>query len=122
MFPNLIADTNISVTVLNYMRGMGIDIISASESNSGYSNDLISDACSTERFIITHDSDFWHSAISRREPVRMIYLHADRRGTDELFADIDFLIKADIDWSSPKIALYRQGKLRIRQIAGPAAN
>ena len=75
-----------------------------------------------ERFIITHDSEFWDSAITRGEPIRIIYLHADSRKTDELIADIDFLIKADIDWSSPKIALYRQGKLRIQQMVQSIAN
>lgn len=71
MLPPILADMNIAVPVVEFLRNSGVDIISARE--KGWCNftdsELLAKVFSAKRYILTHDSDFGMLAIFRKEPV-----------------------------------------------------
>ena len=68
-----------------------------------------------QRFILTHDSDFGMLATHRGEPFTgIIYLRPGHRPPDQVIADLKNLIETEINWTSPVIAVYQSGRLRLR--------
>ncbi|MFH1742820.1 MAG: DUF5615 family PIN-like protein [bacterium] len=118
-FPALAADMDIAVPVVQFLREYGIDVLSALE--EGWENltdsQILARAHTMGRFVLTHDGDFGTLAVYRREPVTgILYLRPGGRPPDEVIADMVALLKIQVDWTPPLIAVYRGGLLRLRRL------
>ena len=119
MFPPLLADVNIAVSVIRFLRSKGVDVVSALEEGLGHSRDeeLLATAHAMNRFILTHDSDFGSLAVFIKQPsAGIIYLRPGGRVPNEVMTDLEDLMKKDIDWTKPIILVYREGYFRIRRL------
>ena len=119
MLPPLVADMNISVLVVEFLRSQGVDIVSAFE--EGWyryeDKDILSNAYMMHRYVLTHDSDFGQLAVQLKHPFTgIILLRPGGRTPDEVISDLQDLLKRDVDWTPPLIAVYRFGRLRIRRL------
>lgn len=85
MLPLLIADMNIAVPVVEFLRDNRVDILSVREEGWGTLTDseIMAKAYAMQRFILTHDSDFGMLATHRGEPFTgIIYLRPGHRPPD----------------------------------------
>ena len=118
MLPAIVADMNVAVPVVRFLRERGVDVISAREQGWGNLTDsqILAQAHGMGRFVLTHDSDFGMLAVHRRESFTgILYLRPGGRPPDEVIADLSALLDAQIDWTPPLIAVYRAGRLRLRR-------
>ena len=119
MLPPLVADANIAFSVVRFLRFQGIDVIYTRE--QGWQlyedKDILANAHSMNRFVLTHDSDFGHLAIARKQPITgIILLRPGARPSSEVISDLQELLKTEVDWTPPMIAVYQFGRLRIRRL------
>ena len=69
------------------------------------------------RFVLTHDSDFGTLAIHRNQAItRIIHLRQGERTLTEVIEALPDLLKMQVDWTPPMIAVYQTGRLRIRRL------
>lgn len=119
MLPPILADMNIAVPVVEFLRNSGVDIISVREKGwcSFTDSELLAKAFSAKRYILTHDSDFGMLAIFRNEPVwGIIFLRPGGNPPEQVIADLKELLDFKIDWKPKSIVIYRKGRLRIRAV------
>ena len=119
MLPPLVADMNIADPVIRSLREHGVDVVSAREEGWGDSTDseILARAHAASRFVVTHDSDFGTRAVHRREPITgILYLRPGSRPPNEVIEGLEALMKVDVDWTPPLIAVYRAGRLRLRHL------
>ena len=119
MLPPLVADANIAFSVVRFLRSQGIDVVYTRE--QGWQlhedKDILANAHSTDRFVLTHDSDFGHLAIYRKQPFTgIIHLRPGARPSSEVISDLQELLKMEVDWTLPLIAVYSFERLRIRRL------
>ena len=121
MLPPLLADMNIAVPVVRFLRIQGVDIRSSREEGRGALTDsqILAQAHAMGRFVLTHDSDFGTLAVHRGEPITgILYLRPGGRPPHQVIPDLQALLEAEIDWTPPVIAVYRAGRLRLRRLSG----
>ncbi|MXZ11134.1 MAG: hypothetical protein F4Y79_17020 [Gemmatimonadetes bacterium] len=119
MLPPLVADMNIGIPVIQFLRESGIDIVSSMEQQWGHLSDeqILARAYAMDRFVLTHDSDFGTLAVFSGYPLTgIIYLRPGGRLPSEVIADLGDLLTASVDWTPPMIVVYRSGRLRIRRL------
>ena len=119
MLPRLVADMDIAVPVVSFLREQSVDILSAREEGWGGLTDseILARAHAMERFVLTHDADFGTLAVHRGEAITgIVYLRPGGRPPAEVIADVQTLLDAEIDWTPPVIAVYRTGRLRLRKL------
>ena len=120
MLPPLVADMDIAVPVVHFLRRQGVDILSAREEGWGGLTDsqILARAHAMERFVLTHDADFGTLAVHRGEPLTgIVYLRPGGRPPAQVMADVQALMEAEIDWTPAVIAVYRAGRLRLRRLS-----
>ena len=118
MLPPLVADMNIAVPVIQFLRANGVDVISAREEgwHSLTDSQIMARTHAMNRFVLTHDSDFGTLAIHRGEAVTgIIHLRPGGRPPAEVSTDLQELLDAGVDWTPPLVAVYQSGRLRLRQ-------
>ena len=118
MLPSLVADMNIAVPVITFLRARGVDVVSAREEEWGDFTDseILAHAHAQLRFVMTHDSDFGTLAVHRGEPITgILYLRPGGRPPAEVIVDIEALLDAEIDRAPPVLAVYRARRLRLRR-------
>lgn len=118
MLPPLVADMDIGVPVVHFLRSQGVDVISAREEDWGDLTDseIWTRAHAMSRFVLTHDSDFGPLAVHRNESITgILFLRPGGRPPAEVISDIEALMAAEIDWTPPVLAVYRAGRLRLRR-------
>jgi len=123
MLPPLVADMDIAVPVVHFLRRHGVDVLSAREEGWGALTDSqsLARAHAMGRFVLTHDADFGTLAMHRGEPLTgIVYLHPGGRPPAQVIADLQALLAVEIDWTPPVIAVYRSGRLRLRRPAEEA--
>jgi predicted nuclease of predicted toxin-antitoxin system len=123
MLPPLVADMDIAVPVVHFLRRHGVDVLSAREEGSGVLTDsqILARAHVMGRVVLTHDADFGTLAMHRGEPLTgIVYLRPGGRPPAQVMADLQALLEAEIDWTPPVIAVYRTGRLRLRRPAEEA--
>lgn len=119
MLPPLVADANIAFSVVRFLRLQGIDVIYAREEGWQHyaDKDILSNAHAMHRYVLTHDSDFGKLAVYRKQPITgIIHLRPGGRTSAEVIDDLQELLKMQVDWTPPLIAVYRSGRLRIRRL------
>ena len=119
MLPPLVADMNITIPVVQFLRSQGVDVVSAFEEGWYLYKDenILANANMMDRFILTHDSDFGHLAVHLKRPITgIILLRPGRHTPDEVISDLQDLLKMQVDWTPPLIAVYQSGRLRIRRL------
>lgn len=120
MLPLLVADMDIAAPVVHFLRDQGVDIVSAREEGWGGLTDsqILARAHAMGRFVLTHDSDFGTLAVHRGESITgILYLRPGGRPPSEVIVDVQALMEAEIDWMPPVIAVYRRGRLRLRELS-----
>lgn len=120
MLPPLVADMDIAVPVVHFLRRQGVDIVSAREEGWGGLTDsqILARAHAMTRFVLTHDSDFGTLAVHRGEAITgIVYLRPGGRPPAAVLADVQALMATEIDWTPPVIAVYRAGRLRLRKLS-----
>jgi predicted nuclease of predicted toxin-antitoxin system len=123
MLSPLVADMDIAVPVVHFLRRHGVDVLSAREEGWGALTDsqILARAHAMGRFVLTHDADFGTLAMHRGEPLTgIVYLRPGGRPPAQVMADLQALLEAEIDWTPPVIAVYRTGRLRLRRPAEEA--
>ena len=119
MLPPLVADMNITTPVVQFLRSQGIDVVSAFEEGWHLykDGDILANAHTMHRFVLTHDSDFGYLAVYLKRPItEIILLRPGGRTPDEVISDLQNLLKMQVDWTPPLIAVYRSGRLRIHRL------
>lgn len=119
MLPPLVADMNITIPVVQFLRSQGVDVVSAFEEGWHLYEDtkILTNAHMMDRFVLTHDSDFGHLAVYLKQPITgIILLRPGGRTPDEVISDLQGLLEMEVDWTPPLIAVYRFGRLRIRRL------
>ena len=123
MLPPLVADMDIAMPVVHFLRRHGVDVISAREEGWGTLTDsqILARAHAMQRYVLTHDADFGTLAIHRGEPLTgIVYLRPGGRPPAQVIADLQALLDVAIDWTPPVVAVYRTGRLRLRRPADEA--
>ena len=71
MLPPLVADMNIAVPIVQFLRAQGVDVVSAREEgwHRYEDRDILRQAHAMNRFVLTHDSDFGRLAVHRGQPI-----------------------------------------------------
>ena len=119
MLPPLIADANIALAVVRFLRERNVDVLYVREEGWKFytDRDILARAHARHRFVLTHDSDFGTLAIHRKQPITgIIHLRPGGRPSSEVIADLQDLLKVRVDWTPPLIAVYQSGRLRIRRL------
>ena len=119
MLPPLIADANIALAVVRFLRARNVDVLYVREEGWKFyaDRDILANAHAMHRFVLTHNSDFGTLAIHRRQPVTgIIHLRPGGRPSAEVIADLQDLLKMQVDWTPPLITVYQSGHLRIRRL------
>lgn len=119
MLPPLVADMNITTPVVQFLRSQGVDVVSAFEEGWHLykDEDILANAYMMSRFVLTHDSDFGKLAVYRKRPATgIILLRPGGRTPVEVIDDLQELLKMQVDWTPPLIAVYLSGRLRIRRL------
>lgn len=78
MLPPLVADANIAVAVVRFLRSQGIDVVSAREEGWQFYEDkeILANAHTMNRYVLTHDSDFGKLAVYQKQLI--IYVQGSR--------------------------------------------
>lgn len=65
MLPPVVADVNIAVPVVQFLRAQGVDVVSAREEgwHRYEDQDILHQAHAMNRFVLTHDTDFRKLAV-----------------------------------------------------------
>lgn len=119
MLPPLVTDMNIAVPVVEFLRAKSVDVISAYEEGWHLyeDKDILANAHMMERFVLTHDSDFGTLAVYWKQPITgIIHLRPGGQTPLEVISDLQDLLKMQIDWTPPLIAVYQSGRLRLRRL------
>jgi predicted nuclease of predicted toxin-antitoxin system len=117
VLPPLLADANVAVEVVAFLRAAGVDVATVAEEGLIGRNDdeILAASVRMGRFVLTHDADFARLALADGRPYHGI-LHL-RPGDDPptvVIAGLKALVARGVDWRTPMIAVYRAGRLRIR--------
>ncbi len=124
MLPPLLADSNVAVEVVAFLRAEGVDVVSVAEKGwSGRLDDeILSASVRMRRFVLTHDADFGRLAIAEGRPYHgILRLRPGDDPPDAVIAGLRALVTRPIDWAPPMIAVYRGTRLRIRHPGRPPA-
>ena len=119
MLPPLVADANIAYAVVEFLRSQDVDVLYVREEGWQFytDRDILANAHAMHRFVLTHDSDFGTLAIHRNQAITgIIHLRQGERTSAEVIEDLQDLLKMQVDWTPPLIAVYRSGRLRIRRL------
>ena len=120
MLPPLVADLDIAVAVIRFLRDEGVDVVSVREENWYNYEDrgILREAHEMNRFVLTHDSDYGELVIHQGETTRgIIYMHSGSRQAKEVIADLQYLLSTEIDWTQRQIIVCEPDKPpRIRLI------
>ena len=119
MLPPLVADVNVASQVVQFLRSQGVDVVSACEEGWGSYEDeeILAVAHSMNRFVLTHDSDFGTLVVHQKHPsLGIIHLRPGGHTAAEVIADLQDLLEKQVDWTPPLIAVYQDGRLRLRQL------
>lgn len=117
MLPPLLADMNIAVPAIEYLRRRGVDVVSAREEgwHTWSDSELMFRASQEQRFVLTQDSDFGRLAIHRGEAYHgILYLRPGGRPPSAVIADLQELLSAEVIWPTQAIVVYQSGRLRVR--------
>ena len=121
MLPPLVADINIAVSVIQFLRAQGVDVVAGREENwTRYKDrDILREACAMNRFVLTHDSDFGTLAVHEGQTVTgIIHLRPGNHSSAAVISDLQVLLNMEIDWTPPLIVVYESGKPpRLRRLA-----
>ena len=121
MLPPLVADINIAVSVIQFLRAQGVDVVAGREENwNRYEDrDILREAHAMNRFVLTHDSDFGTLAVHEGQAITgIIHLRPGNRSAAEVTADLQVLLNTEIDWTPPLIVVCESGKPpRLRRLA-----
>ena len=119
MLPPLLADANIAVDIVRFLRLQGVDVVSVREVGWHHyeDTDILATAHTMRRFVLTHDSDFGKLAVYLKHPTTgIIHLRPGGRTATDVIADLQDLLIRQVDWTPPLIAVYQSGHLRIRRL------
>ena len=79
--------------------------------------EILSNAHAMNRYVLTHDSDFGKLAVYQKQPITgIIHLRPGGRTSAEVITDLQDLLRMQVDWTPPLIAVYRSGHLRLRRL------
>ena len=104
--------------VVRWLRDQGVDVVYAEEERWFHMSDseILVRALADSRFVLTHDADFGKLAIFRGEPYYgIIHLRPGGRPPPEVIADLAALDSMSILWERGMLAVFRNGRLRIRR-------
>lgn len=117
--PSLLADVNVAVQVVAWLRARGVDVASVYERGLARLDDeaILELARREGRFVLTHDSDFGKLAMVDGRPIHgVLFLRPGDDPPDVVIAGLGPLLLAEVDWSPPLIVVYGRGRLRIRRL------
>ncbi len=87
MLPPLVADLDIAVAVIRFLRNEGVDVVSVREENwyNYEDRDILREAHEMNRFVLTHDSDYGELVIHQGENTcGIIYMRSGSRQSKEV--------------------------------------
>jgi predicted nuclease of predicted toxin-antitoxin system len=122
MLPPLVADINIAVSVIQFLRAQGVDVVAGREEswNRYEDRDILRKAHEMNRFVLTHDSDFSTLAVLENQSITGIIHLRPGSGNlprEKVIADLQVLLNAKIDWTPPLIVVCQSGKPpRLRRL------
>ena len=113
MLPSLVADMDIAVTVIRFLREKGVDVVSAREEGWGRyeDRDILLKAHEMNRFVLTHDSDYGELVIHQGETTcGIIYMRAGSLESKAVIASLQNLFNAEVDWTRRQIVVCEPDK------------
>ena len=118
MLPPLLADVNVAVEVVAFLRAGGVDVVTVVERGWARRTDdeLLAEARKMRRFVLTHDADFGRLAVAEGHAFHgILFLRPGDDPPGRVIAGLRPLLARPTDWTPPMIAVYRAGRLRIRR-------
>lgn len=115
----VLTDENVSPHIVSYLRQKNIDVADVKEKGWQGTDDkyLMKIACTEERFIVTHDSDFGTLAINEGVPCYgIIYMRLKNLGLSNVINVLEKLFVIDQDITEGVIIVVEDTRLRIRTI------
>jgi predicted nuclease of predicted toxin-antitoxin system len=117
LLPPLLADANVAVEVVAFLRAAGVDVATVAEEGltGRIDDEILAASVRMDRFVLTHDADFGRLAIAEGSPYRgILYLRPGDDPPEVVIAGLKALVARETEWRMPMIAVYRAGRLRIR--------
>jgi len=118
VLPPLLADVNVVVQVVAFLRAQGVDVETVVELawERRTDDELLAEAYSMRRFVLTHDPDFGRLAVAEGHSVHgILHLRPGDDPPDVVIEGLRPLLVHPTDWTPPMIAVYRAGRLRVRR-------
>ena len=119
--PPLLADVNIGLPVIAFLRAEGVDVASVYERGLAWLHDasILRMATDELRFVLTHDADFGALVLAAGQSFHgILFLRPGDDPPDRVIEGLRPLLSFACDWSPPLIAVYRAGRLRLRRQPG----
>lgn len=114
-FP-LLTDENVDPEVVAGLRRLGFDVLDVVESGRAGADDveLLREATSRGRVVLTHDADFGTLAILQHEPlIGLVFLRPGHIDTQFTMGTIQALLGTDLDVTPPFVLVARRGGDRV---------
>lgn len=118
-----LTDENVHPTVVAHLRAKGCDVLDVCEEGWKGAEDasLLRLACSLNRVIVTHDSDFGALSIARMEPVvGIVFLRPGHIDPQFTIDTLQLLFEKDIEINPPFLLVAkrcrREVTIRLRRL------
>nr|VFJ70993.1 MAG: Predicted nuclease, contains PIN domain, potential toxin-antitoxin system component [Candidatus Kentron sp. FW] len=113
----ILTDENISPAVVSFIRDKGMDVADTKERKWHGKEDqyLLEKACSENRFVLTHDSDFGTLAINEgKEYHGIIYLKLRNPKVSNVIRAMEQLFTLEAEFQAGNLIVVDDLKIRIR--------
>ena len=114
----ILADENIPLVIVEKLRGIGIDVISISQTDHGINDrKIIEIARDNKSIILTFDKDFGELIFKNKLFVEgIILLRFPPVSVDYIFSKIQRILSILKNETNPKIIVIDENKIRIRNL------
>ena len=116
MLPPLLADVNVAVSVVQFLRDNGIDVSSLYERDLASLDDeeVLALGTREKRFVLTHDADFGRLAIASQVTIEgVLFVRPGDDPPSVVIERLRRLMLLNCDWSPPLLAVYQGDRLRF---------
>jgi predicted nuclease of predicted toxin-antitoxin system len=114
-----LADQNIHADVIAFLRSRGLDIVTTRDSglDGADDQDVLRAAFSTERVVLSHDSDCGTLAVASGQPVKgIVYVRPGHIAAEFTIQTLQAILDLDLNIAPPFIvvAVRKKDNVRIR--------
>lgn len=112
----VLTNENVHPAVAAFLRGSGLDVVTASEAQLLGAEDaaVLRRATTENRLVLTHDADFGRLTIAGGEPFTgIVYVRPGHIGPEFTIESLQGLFAAELDVTPPFIVVVRRAGRRV---------